>query len=395
MRSKMFRGALALALILGSFTSALAASGWLGIVTQPTDADLRQGLDLTRDGLIVNGVSPGSPAATAGFKKGDVLLSLDGKAVSDPSELRDRIRAMAPGRTLRAEVWRDGAARTINVTLGALPADADAAPPAGDAPHMRVQVNGRELSGEDLERFLSDPSRLGGLDLLRELHERRMPPGEDEDAPQVKGYRDDASGDERGDSRERRIRVEVKRDHDDDSDAIEDAPMGRGRLGVRIEPLATDMAAALGAANTKGVLVLEVMADTPASRAGFKAGDIVTRVGTVAVTSPEELVKALAEVEGKVSIQMMRKGLRRDLVTELGARTAPRVSSGDRDEREVRVEVRPRRRERENREPAPRVRVYEMRTKAGHTEDGADLRDEVDQLRQELRELRRRLDEKK
>lgn len=392
MRSMMFRGVLALALILGSSTSALAATGWLGIVTQPTDADLRQGLDLTRDGLLVNMVAPGSPAATAGFKKGDVLLGLDGKAVSDPSELRDRVRAMAPGRTLRAEVWRDGAARTINVTLGELPADADAAPPAGDAPHMRVQVNGRELSGEELERFLSDPSRLGGLD-LRELHERLMPPGEDDDAPRVKVYRSEDSVQ----TRERRIRVEVKRDRDDDSDAIEDAPTGRGRLGVRIEPLTADMATALGAVNTKGVLVLEVMAETPASRAGFKAGDIVTRVGTTAVTSPEALVQALADVEGKVSIQVMRKGLRRDLVTELASRAAPRISSNDRDEREVRVEVRPRRRggERENREPAPRVRVYEMRTKDGHSEDGADLRDEVDQLKHELRELRRRLDVKK
>ncbi len=369
MRSMMFRGALALALILGSFTTAFAVTGWLGINTQSTDADLRQGLDLTRDGLIVNMVAPGSPAAKAGFKKWDVLLSLDSQAVTDPYELRDRVRAMEPGRTLRAEVWRDGAARTLQVTLGELPELTDAEPPPA--------------GGLRIERLTPERLRNMPVDSIRTLLEFRA------------GGAVDESREGRGEDRERRVRVEVQRDRDDDTDSIQTAPAGRVRLGVRIEPLAADMAAALGAANTKGVLVLEVMADTPALRAGFKAGDIVTRVGTTAVTSPEELVQALADVEGKVSIQVMRKGLRRDLATELSAPVAPRVSARDRDDREVRVEVRRRRGHRENREPAPRVRVYEMRTGDGRTEDGADLRDEVEQLRQELRELRRRLDEKK
>lgn len=401
MRSMTSRGGLVLALLLATFTSAFAATGWLGIVTQPTDADLRQGLDLTRDGLLVNSVMPASPAATAGLKKGDVLLSLDGKAVTDPSDLRTRVRALTPGSKVKAEVWRDGTTRTVELTIGELPAGSDATPGSGDTPRMRVNVNGRELSGEELERFLADPGRLGGLD-LRELHEGLRAPGEaDDDAPHVKVYRDDddAKGDDRETPRERRIRVEVQGDGDDSREVRVEAPAGRGRLGVRIEPLTTDLAAALGAANTQGVLVLEVMADTPALRAGLKAGDVVTQVGTTAVTSPEALVKALAAVDGKVTLKVVRKGLRRDVVVDLGARPAPGTTLNDRGDgkdRRIRVDVRRRRDEfRGNREPAPRVRVYEMRTRDGHDEDGADLRDEVDQLKRELRELRRRLEDGK
>jgi hypothetical protein len=410
MRSMMFRAWLALTLLVGSFTPAFAATGWLGIVTQPTDDDLRKGLDLTRDGLLVNQVMPTSPAATAGLKKGDVLLSLDGRAVTDPSDLRDRVRAMGPGRKVKAEVWRDGTTRTVEIAIGELPSDADVAPPSGEKPRVRVNLNGRELSGEELDRFLADPERIGGLDLRGMLESR----GDDE-APRVRVHRDEDSSEKGFETRDRHLRVDVLREGDEDESSedgtmrirvrrdgdaprerIVETPVGRGRLGVRIEPLSTDMAAALGSANTRGVLVLEVMPDTPALRAGFKAGDIVTKVGTTAVTSGEELVKALASVDGKVTVTVVRKGLRRDLVTDLGARPAPSMSSRDRDEREIRVEVQPRRREgRQNREPAPRVRVYEMRTGDGHGEDGADLRDEVDQLKQELRELRRRLEDKK
>ena len=56
MRSKMSVVMLALSLVAIAATSALAAQGWLGVTTQPTDADLRRSLDLTRDGLLVNDV---------------------------------------------------------------------------------------------------------------------------------------------------------------------------------------------------------------------------------------------------------------------------------------------------------------------------------------------------
>lgn len=410
MRSMMFRGWLALALLAGSFTSVFAATGWLGIVTQATDDDLRKGLDLTQHGLLVNQVMPTSPAAAAGLKKGDVVLSLDGKAVTDPSDLRERVREMAPGRKVKAEVWRDGATRAVELTIGELPEMSDAPPHAGDSPRVRVQMNGRELSGEDLERFLSEHQGIGGIDLRGLLDSQG-----DDTTPRVKVRGDADAPDEDRDTRDRHIRVEVlregdadegsddapmrirvRRDRDDANGASDETGPGRGRLGVRIEPLSIDLATALGAVNTKGVLVMEVMPDTPALRAGFKAGDIVTKVGTTAVASGEELVKALASVDGKVTVTVVRKGLRKDLVADLGARPAPSVSPRERDEREVRVEVQTRRHDRrENREPAPRVRVYELRTKDGHDEDGADLRDEVDRLKQELRELRRRLEDKK
>src|SRR5262249_22998833 len=52
----------------------------------------------------------------------------------------------------------------------------------------------------------------------------------------------------------------------------------RGRLGVRVDDLSDDMAQALGT-SSKGALVTEVLEDTPAQKAGIRAGDVITRVG--------------------------------------------------------------------------------------------------------------------
>ena len=68
MRSKLARWLAAASLLVLVTTPALAASssntgkGWLGVSTQPTDEDLRQGLDLKQDGLLVNSVTRDSPA---------------------------------------------------------------------------------------------------------------------------------------------------------------------------------------------------------------------------------------------------------------------------------------------------------------------------------------------
>ena len=51
----------------------------------------------------------------------------------------------------------------------------------------------------------------------------------------------------------------------------------RGWLGVSIQPVTKDLATSFGLPGTTGALVGSVSNDSPASRAGFKAGDVVTR----------------------------------------------------------------------------------------------------------------------
>lgn len=68
-------------------------------------------------GVLVSGTIWGSPAAQAGLRGGDYIMSIDGTAVSSPEELRDAIRSKKPGSEVRLVVWRRGKETTKDVAL--------------------------------------------------------------------------------------------------------------------------------------------------------------------------------------------------------------------------------------------------------------------------------------
>ena len=70
-------------------------------------------------GARVNGVTPDGPAEVAGLQAGDVITELDGDLVADATDLIVDVRSLAPGDTVTLTVERDGATRTVTVTLGA------------------------------------------------------------------------------------------------------------------------------------------------------------------------------------------------------------------------------------------------------------------------------------
>ena len=59
-------------------------------------------------GVLVSGIEPGSAAAAAGLQEGDLILSLDGRPVSDASDLRNRFALLPIGAQVRLEVMRGG-----------------------------------------------------------------------------------------------------------------------------------------------------------------------------------------------------------------------------------------------------------------------------------------------
>jgi len=90
----------------------------MGVAIQEVSQSLAQsfGLDKPR-GALVAAVEPGGPADKAGIKPGDVLLSVNGKAVDRSAELPPLVAAVKPGTKANFDVWRDGAKRTIAVTV--------------------------------------------------------------------------------------------------------------------------------------------------------------------------------------------------------------------------------------------------------------------------------------
>jgi putative serine protease PepD len=84
-------------------------SGFLGVST----AAVRTG----DGGVAVVKVSEGSPAADAGFEKGDVITAIDGDRIASATDLVATIRAHSPGDKITVTFERDGETKEVEVTL--------------------------------------------------------------------------------------------------------------------------------------------------------------------------------------------------------------------------------------------------------------------------------------
>jgi serine protease Do len=92
--------------------------GWLGVQIQPVTSEVADAMGLKQAaGALVTEPQSGSPAAKAGIKAGDVIVSLDGASIKDSRELAQKIGTMSPGSSVKLGVIRDGNTQTINVTL--------------------------------------------------------------------------------------------------------------------------------------------------------------------------------------------------------------------------------------------------------------------------------------
>jgi serine protease Do len=109
--------------IMGSLLSdGKVARGWLGVAIQSIDSDLAAAMKLDgAQGVLISDVTPGSPAAKVGLRRGDVILTLDGKPMTDSSQLRNHVAAKEPGSKVALDILRDGKTRRLEVGLGTLP----------------------------------------------------------------------------------------------------------------------------------------------------------------------------------------------------------------------------------------------------------------------------------
>ncbi|MGZ5929997.1 MAG: DegQ family serine endoprotease [Rhizomicrobium sp.] len=92
--------------------------GWLGVAMQPLTPALAKAARLSDDqGVLVNSVTAGSPAARGDLRQGDVITGFDGKPVKNTRDLAMAVADTPAGHTVHVTVWRDNHSRTLDVTI--------------------------------------------------------------------------------------------------------------------------------------------------------------------------------------------------------------------------------------------------------------------------------------
>jgi len=230
---------------------------WLGVSIADISDEIRekQGLPKGVVGALVLEVYDGSPAEKAGIKDDDVITALAGAKVGSISDLVGLVSANAPGATVDVTVLRDGKETSFGVTLA-------------ERAKSEKAVWVGEL--EDLE----DLEDLEGLEALEALKQIQV----DVNIP---SFELGLSG-----------------------------MYGRGRLGVYIDDLSEGLADYFGVPGGKGALVEDVVEDSPASKGGVLAGDIIVKLGDEKVEDASSLREAISEMEpGKETpVVIWRKG---------------------------------------------------------------------------------------
>ena len=115
--------------------------GWLGVMIQKITPELKDKLKLKDErGALVADVTPNGPADKAGIKRGDVIVSFDGKVIKQMKDLPYIVGTTPVNKTVLVEVIRKGQKKDFQIKLGELKEDKESKETGQEKPYLGMTV---------------------------------------------------------------------------------------------------------------------------------------------------------------------------------------------------------------------------------------------------------------
>jgi membrane-associated protease RseP (regulator of RpoE activity) len=256
---------------LSAFSLFIEGGGFLGVYAEDVNKENmgRYGLREVR-GVGITQVVKDSPAEKSGLKKDDVILRFEGDSVTSVRKLNRLVSEVAPDQSVRIGISRGGSEQEVSVTIGKRDQSLNA--------FNRLEgLQG--LRGMEGFKGLEGLQKLEGLKGLGDLKGLKVPEGN------VWKWEGQASG----------------------NDGFLFQLGNNRRMGVSTVQLTKQLADYFGIADGKGVLVTAVSDESPAAKAGVKAGDVITSVDGESIEGPGDLSRAINKnKDGDVSVVLVR-----------------------------------------------------------------------------------------
>lgn len=234
------------------FSFAFGGGSYLGIQTQEISKEnfAKYGLSEVR-GVAVEKVVENSPASKAGIQNGDVIIKFNGDEVTGTRKLTRLIGEVAPDHQAKITVLRNGAEREFSVTMGK----------------------------REMPEFGENGVILQSFPQMSEIPMPRIPRSPNAPLPPM----------------------------DNDGNVFIFRNGESRQIGVSVSQLTKQLAENFGVSGGNGLLIENVRENSPAAKAGLKAGDVIVEADGKEVKNSLELIRALnAKKEGDVNLTIVR-----------------------------------------------------------------------------------------
>jgi len=237
-----------------NFSLFIDGGGFLGVYAENISREnmSRYRVNQVR-GVGITQVVKDSPAEKAGLRKDDVILRLDGENVSSVRKLNRLVSELSPDQSVKVTISRGGSEQEVTATIG--------------------KRNNTNMANN----FFNGQPRVFKWE-----------------GPELKGFKWETPLNRGGFP-------------NFDNDGLSFYLSNSRRIGVSTMSLTKQLADYFGIADGKGALVTSVTDDGPASKAGIRAGDVITAVDGEAVDSPGDISRVInRKKEGDVTLTIVR-----------------------------------------------------------------------------------------